>query len=356
MQVKDGVQLELEDGTVFEGRAFGHRESTAGEVVFTTGMVGYPESMTDPSYKGQILVFTYPLIGNYGVPKETFRDGLSEQFESDAIQVQGVVVSEYSEKHSHWNAEKGLDSWCKEHGIPGIYGIDTRMLTRHLRESGTLLGRIIHGGKSPEFHDPNRENLVAQVSIREPVVIERGPRRVVVVDCGLKNNILRSLLDRNVTVIRVPWDFDFMEEKFDGLLLSNGPGDPKQCQKTVENVRKALERDIPTFGICLGNQILALSAGGETYKLKFGHRGQNQPCLEVGTKRCFITSQNHGYAVDTRTLPAGWEPWFINANNATNEGIRHRSKPFCSVQFHPEAKPGPVDTGFLFDHFLERMG
>ncbi|MFH1998602.1 MAG: glutamine-hydrolyzing carbamoyl-phosphate synthase small subunit [Planctomycetota bacterium] len=349
------IKLELEDGTLFNGRAFGHPSSASGEVVFTTGMVGYPDSLTDPSYEGQILVFTYPLIGNYGVPDPGMDHGLEAHFESSRIHTRAVVVSEHALHASHWNSVKSLDTWLKEQGILGLCGVDTRRLTTYLREKGSVLGRIACNGETPDFFDPNKENLVSRVSPEAPTLYSMGEKRVIVVDCGCKNNIIRSLLERNITVIRVPWDCDFMQEKFDGVILSNGPGDPIQCGRTIETVRKLIERKVPILGICLGNQILALAAGGRTYKLKFGHRSQNQPCLEVGTKRCYITSQNHGYAVDTRTLPAGWEPWFINANDGTNEGIRHRSLPFMSVQFHPEAMPGPVDTGFLFDAFLERL-
>jgi carbamoyl-phosphate synthase small subunit len=347
------IELQLEDGTVFEGSAFGYPRSVAGEVVFNTGMVGYPESLTDPSYRGQILAFTYPLIGNYGIRGKSREDGVDERFESDSIQVEGVVVSEHSRRYSHWGSEKSLDEWLEESHVPGISGIDTRRLTRHLREKGAMLGRIVFPGAEVAFRDPNKERLVSLVSIAEPVVYERGKKRVALVDCGCKNNIIRSLLARNVTVVRVPWDYDFTQEHCDGVLISNGPGNPVRCGRTVENVRKALEQRIPLFGICLGNQILALAAGGKTYKLKFGHRSQNQPCMEVGTTKCYITSQNHGYAVDMHAMPSGWEPWFINANDNTNEGIRHRSLPFMSVQFHPEACPGPLDTAFLFDQFLD---
>ncbi len=357
------IHLELKDGAVFRGRSFGAMSSVGGEVVFNTGMVGYPESLTDPSYKGQILAFTYPLIGNYGIPGYEIVRGMHEHFESDTVQVNGLAVSEYSPCCSHWSSRTSLDEWLKEHGVPGIYGIDTRRLTKHLREHGSMPGRIVVPGgedsSSASFYDPNAENIVSAVSIDKPMEYGggggRGPK-VVVVDCGLKNNIIRSLLERGATVIRVPWDHDFTAEEFDGVVISNGPGDPTRCEATVQNVRTMLEAKVPVLGICLGNQLLGLAAGAKTYKLKFGHRSQNQPCLEVGTKRCYITSQNHGYAVDTRTLPQGWEPWFINANDGTNEGIRHRSHPFMSVQFHPEASPGPEDTAFLFDRFIERMG
>jgi carbamoyl-phosphate synthase small subunit len=350
------IELQLEDGTVFKGTHFGHPRSVSGEVVFNTGMVGYPESLTDPSYKGEILVFTYPLIGNYGVPGKK-RDGeIETRFESDAVQVEGLVVSEFASRYSHWNAGMSLGEWLEEHRIPGVYGVDTRKLTRHLREKGAMPGRIVFPGEEVPFRDPNKENLVSLVSVKERFVYGRGKKRVALVDCGCKNHIVQSLLARDVTVVRVPWDCDFTNEGCDGVLISNGPGNPVKCTRTVENVRKAMAMKMPVFGICLGNQILALAAGGKTYKLKFGHRSQNQPCVEVGTNRCYITSQNHGYAVDVRVMPSGWEPWFINANDGTNEGIRHRSLPFRSVQFHPEAYPGPLDTGFLFDEFVEMLG
>lgn len=356
MQSKGGsIKLVLEDGSVFHGSSFGSEKSSAGEVVFNTGMVGYPETLTDPSYKGQILAFTYPLIGNYGIPGDEKEDRILKYFESDKIQISGLIVSNYSENYSHWNAKKSLSDWLKENNIPAIEGIDTRQLTKKLREKGTMLGKIVYGNDDIELEDPNRINLVADVSIKEPIIYEKGKTKAVVIDCGVKNNIIRSLLKRNITVIRVPWDYDFLKLEFNALLISNGPGDPKMAKETIANVKKALENNIPTFGICLGNQILALAAGGDTYKLKYGHRSQNQPCLEIGTKRCFITSQNHGYAVDIKSLPDEWKPWFVNVNDNTNEGIRHISKPFMSIQFHPEATPGPVDTGFLFDKFLEMI-
>jgi carbamoyl-phosphate synthase small subunit len=343
--------LLLEDGSAFTGRAFGFPAAVGGEVVFNTGMVGYPEALTDPSYKGQILALTYPIIGNYGVPGHPDRTGLDGPFESSAIQIAGLVVSEEVSSYSHWSATRSLAQWLGEHGIPALSGIDTRALTKRLRERGTMLGKIVVGEHDVELRDPNKDNLVSFVSIKERVVYPAGPTRIVVVDCGCKHNIMRSLLGRGLTVIRVPWDYDFLDEDFDGLVISNGPGDPKMCADTIGHVRRAMERGYPIFGICLGHQILALAADADTYKLKFGHRGQNQPCTQVGTIRCYITSQNHGYAVDDRTLSNDWIPWFVNANDGTNEGIRHRSRPFMSVQFHPEAAPGPVDTGFLFDTF-----
>jgi len=348
-------RLTLEDGSVFEGRSFGFPQSVSGEVVFNTGMVGYPETLTDPSYKGQILVTTYPLIGNYGVSSDHPVDEIGSPFESDKLQISGLVVSEVSADHNHWNATRSLPQWLVEQGVPALWGIDTRSLTKRLREKGSMLGKILMDENDVELYDPNRDNLIAQVSLNRPVVYAGGKHRIVVIDGGCKNSIIRSLLARGVTVIRVPWDYDFLAEKFDAVLVSNGPGDPKACEKMVAQVRRAMERDHPIFGVCLGHQILALAAGGNTYKLKYGHRSQNQPCKEVGTNRCYITSQNHGYAVDTETLPAGWEPWFTNANDGTNEGLRHRTRPFMSVQFHPEAAPGPVDTNFLFDEFLSMI-
>ena len=348
-------RLVLEDGVVFTGLMFGAPHAVAGEVVFNTGMVGYPETLTDPSYKGQILVLTYPLIGNYGVP--LFQPhGYRENFlESERLQISALIVSEASEHYSHWSATTSLEQWLMTHGVPGLVGIDTRALTKHLRSKGSMLGKILFEDEDMPFHNPNLTNLVSQVSVAEPVVYPGGVPRLVVIDCGCKQSIIRCLVDRGVTVIRVPWDYDFLSENCDGVVISNGPGDPQMCTPTIRHVRRAMAHDLPILGICLGHQILALAAGATTYKLKYGHRSQNQPCMEVGTQRCYITSQNHGYAVDSASLPAEWEPWFININDGTNEGIRHRSRPFMSVQFHPEAAPGPMDTENLFDTFLQGL-
>ena len=348
------IRLILENGDEFKGFSFGAEHSASGEVVFNTGMVGYPESLTDPSYKGQILVLTYPLIGNYGVPGNEIEQSLLKNFESGRIQVQALVVSDYSFEHSHWNAKKSLAQWLKEENIPAIYGVDTRKLTKALREKGAMLGKIVFDNEDINFYDPNAFDLVKQVTVKEPMIYNEKPnqKKVVVVDCGIKNNILRNLIKRSLTVVRVPYDYDFLDMDFDGLLISNGPGDPKMCKKTIENAKKALENNIPTFGICLGNQLLALAAGGDTYKLKYGHRSQNQPCILNNTKRCFITAQNHGFAVDMKSLSEDWQEFFVNANDGTNEGIRHKTKPFMSVQFHPEGKSGPEDTNFLFDEFV----
>lgn len=318
-------------------------------------MVGYPESLTDSSYRGQILTLTYPLIGNYGVPGKDEEDNLLKYFESDKIQVQGLIVTNYSENYSHWNAKKSLSEWMREYSIPGIYGIDTRKLTKKLREKGTMLGKIIYNKENIKFEDPNKRNLVADVSVKEPVEYKRGKKKILIIDCGVKNSIIRAFLKRNITVIRCPWDYNFLDEKADGIIISNGPGDPKKCKVTIENIRKTLSKTIPVLGICLGSQILGLAAGANTYKLKYGHRSQNQPCVEVGTKRCYITTQNHGYSVDSDTLPVDWREWFYNNNDKTNEGIIHISKPFFGTQFHPEASPGPDDTEFLFDMFVRAM-
>jgi len=350
------AKLVLEDGTRFEGVSFGHPSSKAGEVVFNTGMVGYPESFTDPSYEGQILALTYPLVGNYGVPAKEKNAGIQAFFESEKIHISGLVVADYSSTYSHWDAKKSLGEWLQEEKIPAITGIDTRALTKKLREKGVMLGKIVIDKDIPLF-DPNKENLVANVSRKAIQHFKGKGKKVVLIDCGAKNNILRSLLQRGLDVTVVPWNCDIFAKKidFDGLLISNGPGDPKQCIGTINTIRNALEKEIPTFGICLGNQLLALAAGADTYKLKYGHRSQNQPCVMVGTKKCFITSQNHGFAVNAKTLPKGWGEWFINANDGSNEGIRHKTKPFFSVQFHPEATPGPVDTAFLFDEFVKEL-
>lgn len=348
-------KLILEDGSVFDGYSFGSKKVVNGEVVFNTGMVGYPESLTDPSYRGQILVLTYPLIGNYGVPGNEKEDNVLKYFESDRIQVQGLIISDYSDKYSHWNAKKSLSEWMKEYNIPGIYGIDTRELTKKLRKKGTMLGKIVYDKENVSFENPNKRNLVAEVSVKKPIIYKKGKKKIILVDCGTKNNIIRAFLRRNFTVIRVPWDYNFLNEKADGIIISNGPGDPKKCRQTIENVRKALLKNTPVLGICLGSQILALASGANTYKLKYGHRSHNQPCVEAGTKRCYITSQNHGYAVDADTLPEDWREWFFNNNDNTNEGIIHISKPFFGTQFHPEASPGPDDTEFLFDMFVRSV-
>ncbi len=354
LQLKQ-AKLTLEDGTVFTGKSFGSEKAVAGEVVFYTGMTGYPESLTDPSYTGQILVSTYPMIGNYGVPVNRMENGVHAHYESNKLHITALIISDYSFEYSHWNAEKSLSEWLKEWDVPGIFGIDTRALTKILREKGSMLGKIEFDDQPIDFYDPNKENLVAVASCSKKEVYGNGKYKVVLVDCGVKNNIIRCLLDRDATVIRVPWDYDFTGEEYDGLFISNGPGDPAMCDATVKYIQSAIAAEKPIMGICLGNQLLARAAGAETYKLKYGHRSHNQPVLLTGTNRCFITSQNHGFAVATETLPDDWEPLFTNVNDNTNEGIRHKTKPFFSTQFHPEASSGPTDTEFLFDDFIENI-
>ena len=370
------AKLILEDGTEFCGWSFGyegdmqHPAAAIGEVVFNTAMTGYPESLTDPSYAGQILVTTYPLIGNYGVPDTGMAgNGLPLFMESGRIHVKALVVADYSQEYSHWNAKESLASWLKREKIPAITGIDTRRLTKVLREHGVMMGRIslsttlpTEGEKYDHLEDYGSVNWVEKVSCQETIVYNRGAgKRVVLVDCGVKANIIRCLIHRGIEVVRVPWDYDFNQLEFDGLFLANGPGDPEQCGKTVEHIRTFLQNKQvrPCMGICLGNQLLARAAGAKTYKLKYGHRSHNQPVRQVGTNRCFITSQNHGYAVDDKTLPADWEPLFVNMNDGSNEGIRHKTNPWFSAQFHPEACSGPVDTEWLFDEFagcLDKVG
>ena len=371
--MKRQARLILNDGTTFCGWAFGAEKNVSGEVVFNTAMTGYPESLTDPSYAGQMLVMTYPLVGNYGVPTtEAADNGLPKLMESERIHATALIVADYSDTYSHWNAQESLDAWLKREGVPALTGIDTRRLTKVLRESGVMMGRIEISEKGtvnsekfatalPESEkDYGSINWVEKVSCKEVKTYQpfgEKKHRVVLVDCGVKANIIRCLLRRGIEVVRVPWDYDFNQLEFDGLFLANGPGDPEQCSKTVEHIRTFLNNETvrPCMGICLGNQLLAKAAGAKTYKLKYGHRSHNQPVQRVGTTQCFITSQNHGYAVDASTLPSDWEPLFVNMNDGSNEGIRHTSKPWMSAQFHPEACSGPVDTEFLFDEFVSML-
>lgn len=350
------IALVLENGAKFEGYSFGYEIPTSGEVVFNTAMVGYPESLTDPSYAGQILTVTYPLIGNYGVPEDSIINGLSKFYESEKIQVSGLIISEYSHKYSHWNARKSLGEWLKEHKVPGIFGVDTRAITKLIREYGSMKGKIVFDSLSEiDFFDNSLENLIAKVSCKEVLRYGNGVKTIVLVDCGVKHNIIRFLLKKGANVIRVPWDYDFNKLKYDGLFISNGPGNPEHGQITVNHIKEAMKSDKPIMGICMGNQLLAKAAGATIYKLKYGHRSHNQPVQMTNSKKCFITSQNHGYAVDTKRLSDDWEILFTNMNDNSNEGIRHKIYPWFSTQFHPEAASGPTDTEFLFDIFMNNI-
>lgn len=355
------VTLQLSDGTEFHGKSFGYEQPVAGEVVFNTAMMGYPESLTDPSYAGQLLTMTFPLVGNYGVPPFTFdkQTGLPDFMESDRIYASALIVSDYSEQHSHWNAVESLGEWLQREKVPGITGIDTRELTKVLREHGVMMGKILFDDEPNNVPEADYEgvNFVDRVSVKEIVRYNEGAgRKVVLVDCGVKANIIRELIQRGAEVVRVPWNYDYTDMEFDGLFLANGPGDPDMCSEAVEIIRKQMSRSRkPICGICMGNQLLSKAAGATIYKLKYGHRGHNQPVRMVGTEKCFITSQNHGYAVDARTLDKDWEELFVNMNDASNEGIRHKENPWFSSQFHPEACSGPVDTEFMFDKFVETL-
>ena len=356
MQKNRELHLVLEDGKVFRGKSFGYEISVAGEVVFNTAMAGYPESLTDPSYSGQILTITFPLVGNCGVPNDQIEGGLSTFFESEKIQASGLVVSDFSFEYSHWNAAKGLDCWLKENKTPAIFGIDTRELTKHVREHGVMCGKLVFpDSEDIPFVNPDNENQVAKVSCNEIIRYGSGKYKIALIDCGLKHSIIHSLLKRNVTVIRLPWNYDFDSLDYDGLFISNGPGNPAYCTVTVENIRNAMAKNKPIFGIGMGNQLLAIAGGAKTYKLKYGHRSQNQPVQLVGTNRAFITSQNHGFAVDSNTLSDEWNTLFVNMNDGTNEGIKHKTKPWFSVQFQPESSSGNTDTEFLFDVFIDMI-
>jgi carbamoyl-phosphate synthase small subunit len=363
--------LVLEDGTIFLGKGFGASTKLSGEVVFSTSMVGYPEALTDPSYRGQILTLTYPLVGNYGVPPYDLNMGLPLYFESERIQTQGLIIHELCTEPYHWASTRTLDKWLQDEGIPGISGVDSRRLTKKLRTHGVMLGILKVCAENEELNldalqqeaqsipDPNLTDLVSEVSVKEPVQYKaEGKHTVVLIDCGVKNSIIRNLLRRGMDVIRVPYDTsaqDVLSYNPDGVFLSNGPGDPKRCVKTIETM-KVLVEEKPVMGICLGAQILTLSQGGNTYKMKFGHRSQNQPALDLKTNRCYITTQNHGYAAEFDCLSkTPLDCWFINANDKSVEGMRHKTKPVFAVQWHPEASPGPYDTEFLFDIFIKNM-
>jgi carbamoyl-phosphate synthase small subunit len=357
--------LILEDGSIFKGFSIGYPRNTVGEVVFTTGMVGYTESLTDPSYRGQILCFTYPLIGNYGVPSYSIIDkyGFPTFFESESIKVQGVIIHELCMNPSHWASTMSFNDWLYMEGIPGISGIDTRYLTKKLRAKGVMMGALVFDEPESGFkllkHSRSYEsiNFVEEVSVKEPIAYGDG-ENIVLIDCGVKLNIIRQLVASGLRVIRVPYSYDIdkiLSYNPRGIVISNGPGNPKQCGVTIKTVRRIVdETNLPILGICLGNQIIALALDADTFKLKYGHRGQNKPCIDVETGKCYITSQNHGYAVDEETLKnTELKVWFRNADDKTVEGIKHVSKPIISVQYHPEASPGPYDTSWIFLKFLE---
>ncbi len=356
------AQLILENGVVFHGKSFGSEKSSSGEVVFSTAMVGYPESLTDPSYEGQILTITYPIIGNYGVPSNSKTNEVSDFFESNRAHVKGLVVLDYSHNYSHWNAERSLSDWLVEEDVPAIYGIDTRELTKLLRENGSMKGKIVIGNvdemgseKEINFYNPWEENQVAKVSCNEVIEYKNGEKKVVLLDCGVKHSIVRHLLSKNIHLIRVPWDYNFNAMEYDGLFISNGAGNPEFCKATIDNIRMAMNRNKPIFGVGMGNELLAMAAGAKVYKLKYGHHSHNQPVRRVGENTCYITSQNHDYAVDASGLSNEWEAYFENMNDGTNEGIRHKTKPFSSVQFLPETAEESTDTEFLYQDFIDML-
>lgn len=354
------VTLVLEDGTKFHGKSFGYDKPVAGEVVFNTAMMGYPESLTDPSYAGQLMTLTFPLVGNYGVPPFTIEEnGIATFMESDRIYASAIIVADYSEKYCHWNAVESLASWLKREKVPGITGIDTRQLTKVLREHGVMMGKIIFDDQPDNIPQAFYEgvNFVDKVSCKEVIRYNEGAgKKVVLVDCGVKYNIIRCLINRGMEVIRVPWNYDYTGMDFDGLFLANGPGNPDLCEDAVNILKKQMSASRkPICGICMGNQLLAKAGGATIYKLKYGHRSHNQPVREVGTNKCFITSQNHGYAVDTKTLGADWRELFVNMNDGSNEGVAHKENPWFTSQFHPEACSGPVDSEFMFDRFVDKL-
>ena len=364
-KVSKEAVLVLEDGSWVKGIGFGALKKISGEVVFNTGMVGYTESITDPSYNGQILIQTYPLIGNYGV--------CPNHFESDGPKIEGYVIHELCKDPSHWSSKLTLDDWLEQSDVPGIEGIDTRMLTKKIRIKGTMLGTLLtyKKGDMPNIDelkeeakhipDPNKRNLAYEVATVAIKKIDAGSDfNVALIDCGVKQSIINNIISRGFNVILVPPYTPFnkiLDMEPSAVVLSNGPGNPKMCTDVIESTRQIIKEKVPVMGICLGCQTLALSLGADTYKLKFGHRGQNHPCIDLDTNRCYITSQNHGFAINAESAKkADLKITLVNANDSTIEGIAHQSLPFMAVQFHPEAGPGPNDSNFIFDNFFKKIG
>jgi carbamoyl-phosphate synthase small subunit len=363
--------LLLEDGTLFLGKGFGAEATVVGELVFNTGMVGYPESMTDPSYAGQVLCFTYPLIGNYGVPSGDEKDvfGLPRYFESAGIKVTGIVVQECCQRPNHWASVQSLSSWMSDQDVPGIEGVDTRALVSTIRERGVMMCALANGPEVANRRELRRlleksarydsVDFVRGVSVKKAETYGVSEKKVVLIDCGAKESIIRNILGRGYAVVRMPFDSsyaDVMQQDPAGVIVSNGPGDPRLCVDTVKTTTRLVDSEVPVLGICLGEQVLGMSQGAETYKLKYGHRGQNKPVVDLLSGKGYVTSQNHGYSVDPKTLSkTELKPWFINADDRSVEGLVHGSKPCIAVQFHPEAAPGPYDTEFVFDRFTEMI-
>jgi len=357
--------LALSDGEQYEGELIGAPLNASGELVFTTGMVGYSEAITDPSYFGQILIFSYPLIGNYGIPDlpKGLKLPIPRGFESDRVNTAAVIVTVDSEETFHWNSFQSLDRWLTEQKVPGIVGLDTRHLVHQVRSGQNLLGKVTPekpegdrwlGDTLPKttgFFDPGDHDILPEVSVKKREIIGKGSKRIGLVDCGVKWNIIRQLVEQDCEVELLPWDTDLSKVDCDGWLISNGPGDPMRTGKLQEQIAGLLKEDRPILGICLGHQLVALAAGAKTKRMLYGHRSHNQPVRQVGTRRGYITSQNHGYVVLDDSIPKDWEPWFVNANDRTIEGIRHKTKPFRTVQFHPEAAGGPRDTGWILEQF-----
>jgi len=368
----DGLdaKLVLEDGSVFKGIGFGFQSKIVGEVVFNTGMVGYTEALTDPSYRGQILCLTYPLVGNYGVPSYNVKDdlGLPKYFEAEHIQPKGLIIHELSPLASHWASDRTLDQWLYDEKIPGIYGIDTRELTKRIRVQGVMMGAMEVSKNGTDEESLLKElkssvryddiNFMPEVSTKSVKTYGEQDECVVLIDTGTKYSIIRNIMRTGYKVVRLPYTAGIQQVlsyKPKGVVLSNGPGDPKFCKETIQLSKELIERRIPTLGICLGNQILALASGADTYKLKYGHRGQNKPCVDLRDGSAYVTSQNHGYGINPDSLKGtGFKLWFMNADDNTVEGIMHEDRPIIAVQFHPEASPGPYDCRFVFD-MLDKM-